>query len=63
METKYTGGDVQRCSNYREIKLMSHTLKIWDRAAEARLRKEVRISEQQHRSLCRERALQIQCLL
>ncbi|KAK3551495.1 hypothetical protein QTP70_017380, partial [Hemibagrus guttatus] len=32
-------GDVQSCSNYRGIKLMSHTMKLWERAVEARLRK------------------------
>uniref|UniRef100_A0A3B4DPZ4 ribonuclease H n=1 Tax=Pygocentrus nattereri TaxID=42514 RepID=A0A3B4DPZ4_PYGNA len=40
-------GDVQSCSNYRGIKLMSHTMKVWERVVEARLRREVQISEQQ----------------
>ena len=40
-------GDSQNCSNYRGIKLMSHTMKIWERIIEARIRKEVKISEQQ----------------
>ncbi|KAK3527092.1 hypothetical protein QTP86_010832 [Hemibagrus guttatus] len=40
--------DVQRCSNYREIKLMSHTMKLWERVVEARLRKVVEICEQQY---------------
>ena len=31
------GGDAQCCGNYREIKLMSHTIKIWERIIEARL--------------------------
>uniref|UniRef100_A0AAR2LU20 Reverse transcriptase domain-containing protein n=1 Tax=Pygocentrus nattereri TaxID=42514 RepID=A0AAR2LU20_PYGNA len=31
-------GDVQSCSNYRGIKLMSHTMKVWERIVEARLR-------------------------
>ncbi|KAK3516864.1 hypothetical protein QTP70_027080 [Hemibagrus guttatus] len=30
-------GDVQSCSNYRGIKLMSHTMKVWERVVEARL--------------------------
>ncbi|KAK3547228.1 hypothetical protein QTP86_017837 [Hemibagrus guttatus] len=30
-------GDVQSCSNYRGIKLMSHTMKLWERVVEARL--------------------------
>ncbi|KAK3567105.1 hypothetical protein QTP86_009809 [Hemibagrus guttatus] len=41
-------GDVQSCSNYRGIKLMSHTMKIWERVVEARLRKVVEICEQQY---------------
>ncbi|KAK3540977.1 hypothetical protein QTP86_007950 [Hemibagrus guttatus] len=41
-------GDVQSCSNYRGIKLMSHTMKLWGRVVEARLRKVVEICEQQY---------------
>ncbi|KAK3552015.1 hypothetical protein QTP70_031597, partial [Hemibagrus guttatus] len=41
-------GDVQNCSNYRGIKLMSHTMKLWERVVEARLRKVVEICEQQY---------------
>ena len=41
-------GDVQSCSNYRGIKLISHTMKLWERVVEARLRCEVTISEQQY---------------
>ncbi|KAK3559749.1 hypothetical protein QTP86_020747, partial [Hemibagrus guttatus] len=41
-------GDVQSCSNYRGIKLMSHTMKVWKRVVEARLRKVVEICEQQY---------------
>ncbi|KAK3538108.1 hypothetical protein QTP70_029820, partial [Hemibagrus guttatus] len=41
-------GDVQSCSNYRGIKLMSHTIKLWERVVEARLRKVVEICEQQY---------------
>ncbi|XP_051786647.1 uncharacterized protein LOC127528918 [Erpetoichthys calabaricus] len=41
-------GDVQDCSNYRGIKLMSHSMKIWERVVEAQLRSEVMISEQQY---------------
>jgi hypothetical protein len=41
-------GDVQSCGNYRGIKLMSHTMKLWERIVEARLRREVRICEQQY---------------
>ncbi|KAI5086583.1 butyrophilin-like protein 3 [Silurus meridionalis] len=41
-------GDVQSCSNYRGIKLISHTMKLWERVVEARLREEVTICEQQY---------------
>ncbi|KAK3528499.1 hypothetical protein QTP70_000472 [Hemibagrus guttatus] len=41
-------GDVQSCSNYRGIKLMSHTMKLWKKVVEARLRKVVEICEQQY---------------
>ncbi|KAK3521119.1 hypothetical protein QTP86_001686 [Hemibagrus guttatus] len=41
-------GDVQSCSNYRGIKLMSHTMKVGERVVEARLRKVVEICEQQY---------------
>ncbi|CAH9116420.1 unnamed protein product [Cuscuta europaea] len=40
-------GDVQECANYRGIKLMSHTMKLWERVVEQRLRKNVKISENQ----------------
>ena len=30
--------DVQSCGNYRGIKLMSHTMKLWERVVEARRR-------------------------
>ncbi|KAK3517581.1 hypothetical protein QTP70_012568 [Hemibagrus guttatus] len=41
-------GDVQSCSNYRGIKLVSHTMKVWERVVEGRLRKVVEICEQQY---------------
>lgn len=37
-------------SNYRGIKLMSHTMKRWEQVVEARLRREMTISEQQQYS-------------
>jgi hypothetical protein len=40
-------GDIQDCNNYRAIKLMSHTMKLWERVIEQRLRKNVTISENQ----------------
>ena len=42
-------GDAQYCGNYRGIKLMSHTMKVWERIIEARLRNRVEISKQQYR--------------
>ena len=40
-------GDVQDCSNYRGIKLMSHTMKILERLIDGRLRGEVEIGKEQ----------------
>ncbi|KAL1454893.1 hypothetical protein WDU94_009023 [Cyamophila willieti] len=40
-------GDIQDCANYRGIKLMSHTMKLYERIIDKRLRKETCISENQ----------------
>ena len=40
-------GDIKKCGNYRGIKLISHTMKLWERVIEARIRMEVTIAEQQ----------------
>ncbi|XP_021738213.1 uncharacterized protein LOC110704711 [Chenopodium quinoa] len=40
-------GDAQDCSNYRGIKLMSHTMKLWERVIEHRLRACTRILDNQ----------------
>ncbi|GJX06084.1 retrovirus-related pol polyprotein LINE-1 [Tanacetum coccineum] len=40
-------GDAQVCSNYRGIKLLGHTMKLWERVIERRLRKETSVSENQ----------------
>ncbi|VFQ93984.1 unnamed protein product, partial [Cuscuta campestris] len=40
-------GDIQSCENYRGIKLLSHTMKVWERVIEFRVRKGVCISENQ----------------
>ena len=37
-------GDIQSYTNYREIKLMSHTMKLWARVIERRLRGMTQIS-------------------
>ena len=42
-------GDAQCCGNYRGIKLMNHTMKIWERIIETRLRDRAEISKQQYR--------------
>ena len=40
-------GDVQSCTNYRGIKFMCHTMKLWERVIEQRVRHETTISENQ----------------
>ncbi|KAE8728970.1 Detected protein of unknown function [Hibiscus syriacus] len=40
-------GDSQRCGNYRGIKLLSHTMKLWERMIEDRLRQITRVSKNQ----------------
>ena len=44
-------GDAQCCGNYRGIKLMIHTIKVWERIIETRLRDRVEISKQQYESM------------
>ena len=39
--------DVQECQNYRGIKLLSHTMKIWERIVDKRVRGEVEVAEEQ----------------
>ena len=41
-------GDVQSCSNYRGIKLISHTMKLWERIVEKRLRSDLKFRNQQY---------------
>ena len=40
-------GDAQDCGNYRGVKLMSHTMKLWKRVVESRLRSLVPTSNEQ----------------
>lgn len=40
-------GDIQSCTNYRGIKLMSHTMKLWERVIEHRLRKLTNVTKNQ----------------
>lgn len=37
-------GDIQECRNYRDINLMSHSMKIWKNILEKRIRSETQIS-------------------
>jgi hypothetical protein len=32
-------GEIQSCTNYKGIKLMSHTIKLWERVIKHRLKK------------------------
>ena len=40
-------GDIQSCLNYHGIKLICHTMKLWERVIEHRLKRNVTISENQ----------------
>ncbi|CAH2099151.1 unnamed protein product [Euphydryas editha] len=40
-------GDIQDCSNYRGIKLMSHSMKIWEKVIARRMREESEITQNQ----------------
>ena len=40
-------GDVQSCTNYCGIKLMSHTMKLWERVIEYRLRRVTSVTQNQ----------------
>ncbi|ONM20364.1 hypothetical protein ZEAMMB73_Zm00001d005126 [Zea mays] len=40
-------GDVQSCTNYHGINLMSHTMKLWERVIEHRLRKMTSVTQNQ----------------
>ena len=41
-------GDIQQCSNYRGIKLLSHTMKLWERIVGERIESETEVSENQY---------------
>ena len=40
-------GDVHECQNFRGIMLLSHTMKIWERTVDKRVRCEVDVTEEQ----------------
>ena len=39
--------DAQSCTNYRGIKLMSHTMKLWERVIEHRLKRVTSVTQNQ----------------
>ena len=39
--------DIQRCNNYRGMKLLSHTMKVWEMVVKVNMRRGVPISENQ----------------
>ena len=53
MEKKYINThiqkkrDIQNCANYREIKLISHTTKLWERVIESRIRAKTLVANNQ----------------
>ena len=40
-------GDIRECNSYRGIKLMSHTMTLWEKMIEARLREITNIADNQ----------------
>ncbi len=38
---------IQNCANYRGIKIMCHTLKLWEKVIETRLKQDTNIMENQ----------------
>ena len=40
-------GGIQDCRNYSGIKMISHTMKIWERVIDRRLREETTMGEEQ----------------
>ena len=48
--------DVQCCGNYRGIKLIGHTMKIWEKIIEVRIRDSIKISKQQYRFMSGKKA-------
>jgi hypothetical protein len=39
--------DIHSCTNYRRIKLMSHTMKLWERVIEHRIRRMTSVTKNQ----------------
>ena len=40
-------GDHMNCASYRGLKLLSHTVKLWERILESRVREKVEVPENQ----------------
>ena len=40
-------GDIQDCNNFKAIKLLNHTMKLWERVIERRLQKDILILQNQ----------------
>ena len=40
-------GDALDCGNYRELRLLEHSMKVWEKVLEARLREIIAINENQ----------------
>ena len=40
-------GDIQNCTNYRGFKRLSHTMKLWEKVIDQRLKQKTKISENQ----------------
>ena len=55
-------GNVHSCNDYRDITLISHTTKLWERIIERRLRSDLTFSNQQY-GFMPGNALQMHCLL
>ena len=56
-------GDVQSGSNYRGIKMISHSMKLWERVVERRLRSELTFSQQQNGFMPGKSTTYMYCLL
>ena len=56
-------GDIQSCTNYRGIKFICHTMKLWERVIENRLRYETTILENQFSFMPRRLTMEVIYLL
>ena len=49
-------GGIQDCGNYKDIKMISHTIKIWEIIIDRRLREETSLQEKSSPVSCRAEA-------